>query len=88
MKDTRVKQIFSRGGYQGDRDRDKKRVNESKYGGCIFYTYMKNRRMKPVEIVQKRGRRRKRENNGVGKSKIYCKHTYKYHNLSPCTTIM
>jgi hypothetical protein len=31
-------------------------------------------RMKPVEIVLRRGGRGKRENDGGSKSKIYCKH--------------
>jgi hypothetical protein len=33
----------------------KERVNEGKYGGCILYSYIKNRRMKHVEIVLRRG---------------------------------
>jgi hypothetical protein len=47
----------------------------------LVYVY-KNRSMKPVEIVLRRGRK-KRENDGGGKSKIYCKHICKYHNVSP-----
>jgi hypothetical protein len=43
----------------------------------LVYVY-KNRSMKPVEIVLRRGRK-KRENDGGGKSKIYCKHICKYH---------
>jgi hypothetical protein len=45
-----------------------------------------NRRMKPVEIVLRR--EGKTENNRGGKSKIYCKQICKYHNESPCTTII
>jgi hypothetical protein len=44
------------------------RGNECEYGGCILYPYMKNRRMKPVEIVLRREGRGKRENDGGGKS--------------------
>jgi hypothetical protein len=44
-----------------------------------------NRMMKPVEIFL---RRRERENNPQGDSKIYCKHICKNHNVSPCTTII
>jgi hypothetical protein len=41
MKDRRVKQVFSGGGYQWEGGRHKKRVNEGEYGGCILYSYMK-----------------------------------------------
>jgi hypothetical protein len=42
-----------------------------------FYFLYKNRRLKPVEIVRRRGGR---ENDGGSKSKVYCKHI-NYHNL-------
>jgi hypothetical protein len=39
--------------------------------------------MKPVEIILRRGEEgRKRAIKG-GESKIYCKHTCRYHNVSP-----
>jgi hypothetical protein len=41
-----------------------------------------NWRVKPVEVVLKRGRGDK-ESNEAGKSETYCKHTCRYHNLSP-----
>jgi hypothetical protein len=41
MKDGRVKQVFSRDGYQCGRGGHKESVNESEYGGCILYSYMK-----------------------------------------------
>jgi hypothetical protein len=51
-----------------------------------FVFIYKNRRMKLVEIVLRKGRRGKRENDGGGNSKIYRKHIYKYHIISHCTT--
>jgi hypothetical protein len=56
-------------------------VDEGEYGECILYAYIKI--MKPVEIVLRRGAGKKRENNGCGESKIYCKHTCKFYNVSP-----
>jgi hypothetical protein len=54
----------------------------------VFVSIYGNRRMKPVEIVLKRGEwERKRTTEGVN-LKIYCKHICKYHNISPCTTII
>jgi hypothetical protein len=55
-----------------------------------FVSIYENRRMKPAEIVLRRGGGEKRENDGdgEGKSKICGKHIYKYHNVSPCTTII
>jgi hypothetical protein len=41
--------------------------------------------MKPVEIVLRRQRGVKREKD---LTKLYCKHICKYHNISPCTTII
>jgi hypothetical protein len=66
----------------------KERGNEGECGGCVLYSYMKSRRMKPVEIALRRRGRGKRENDGRGKSKIHCKHLCKYHNVFPCTTII
>jgi hypothetical protein len=40
MKDKRIKQIFSRGGYQWEKGEHKERVNEGDYGDCILYSYM------------------------------------------------
>jgi hypothetical protein len=47
-----------------------------------------NRRMKPVEIVLRKGGGRKRENDGGGESKAYYKHICKYHHVSPCATVI
>jgi hypothetical protein len=47
-----------------------------------------NRKMKPVEIVLRREGVGKRENNGRAKSNIYYKYICKYHNVSPCTTVI
>jgi hypothetical protein len=38
-------------------------VKDGKYGGYILYSY-ENRRMKPVKIVLRRGRRSKGDNRG------------------------
>jgi hypothetical protein len=38
--------------------------------------------MKPVEIVLSKREGRRRENDGGGKSKIYCKQICKYGNVS------
>jgi hypothetical protein len=52
-----------------------------------FVSIYENRRMKPVEIALRSRGGRKREKDGGGKSiKIYSKHTWQYHNVSPCTT--
>jgi hypothetical protein len=39
--------------------------------------------MKSVKIVLRRRREGKRENDGGGKSKIYCKYICKYHKYPP-----
>jgi hypothetical protein len=45
--------------------------------------------MQSVEIVlRRREGGRKREKDGGGKPKIYCKHICKYHNISPYTTVI
>jgi hypothetical protein len=46
-----------------------------------FVFIYENKRMKPVEIVLRKERRGKRENDGGGKSEICCKHICKYHNV-------
>jgi hypothetical protein len=38
-----------------------------------FVSIYGNRKLKPVEIILRRGGGEKIENNGRGKSKIYCK---------------
>jgi hypothetical protein len=53
---------------------------------CFVFIY-ENRRMKPVEIVL-RGGGKSRMIEGIYLTKIYFKHIYKYHNVSPCTTII
>jgi hypothetical protein len=55
-------------------------VNGSEYDECISYSY-ESRRMKPDEIVLRRGGGRIME--GVNITKIYCQHIYKYHSVSP-----
>jgi hypothetical protein len=50
-----VKRAFPKGGYQWDGGEDKERVNEGEYCGCILYSRVKNRIMKIVEIVLRRG---------------------------------
>jgi hypothetical protein len=47
-----------------------------------------NGTMRPVETILRRGGRGKKENDGGGKSEIYCKHFCKCHNVPPCTTII
>jgi hypothetical protein len=41
MKDRKVTQIFSKGGYQVGGDGHKETVNEGEYGSCILYSYVK-----------------------------------------------
>jgi hypothetical protein len=41
MKDRKVKQVLSGGGYQWGRGGGMKRVKEGEYGGCVLYSYMK-----------------------------------------------
>jgi hypothetical protein len=41
LKDRRVKQVLSRGGYQWEVRGQKERRNKGEYGGCILYSYMK-----------------------------------------------
>jgi hypothetical protein len=41
MKDRKVKQILSGGGYQCERDGPKERVREGKYGRFILYSCIK-----------------------------------------------
>jgi hypothetical protein len=48
-----------------------------------------NRILKPIEIVLRRvGEKRGRMMEGVNLTKIYYKHICKYHNISPCRTII
>jgi hypothetical protein len=54
-----------------------------------FESIYENRKMKPVEIVLRRGKReRGKMMEEVNPTKIYFKHECKYHNVSPCTTII
>jgi hypothetical protein len=57
---------------------------EGKYDGCILYSCMK---MKPIEIILRKGKGMRENNGGVNLIKIYCKHICKCHNVSPCTII-
>jgi hypothetical protein len=41
MKDGKVKQVFSRNGYQWEEGGHKKRMNEREFAGCILYSYWK-----------------------------------------------
>jgi hypothetical protein len=66
-----------------------KRVSEGVYGGMCFVSIYKNRRLKPTEIVLRRGEEGndgRRVDGGSKWNKIYCKHICKYHNEFPCTT--
>jgi hypothetical protein len=56
----------------------------------MYFVFIhENRRMKPVEIVLRRGEEeRGKIMKGVDPAKIYFKHTYKYLNISPCKTII
>jgi hypothetical protein len=63
----------------------KERENEGECGGCILYPYMKIEELNLLKLFKK-GERRMREKDGGGK--INCKHICKYHNVSPCTTII
>jgi hypothetical protein len=54
-----------------------------------FVLRNENRRMKPVEIVLRRGKgEERRMMEGVNLTKTYCKHIHKHHNIYPCTTII
>jgi hypothetical protein len=44
--------------------------------------------MKSVKIVLRRGKGDWRTMVGVNLTNIYCKHICKYHNVSPCTTVI
>jgi hypothetical protein len=90
MKGRREKSIFSGSRFQWGEGWHKERVNEGVYGGCVFVSIYENRRMKPLEIVIKRGGRRERGRmmEGVNPTKIYYKCICKYHNVSPCITII
>jgi hypothetical protein len=46
-----------------------------------FVFIYENRRMKPLEIVLRKGKKEERE--GVNPTKLYFKHICKYHNVSP-----
>jgi hypothetical protein len=49
-----------------------------------FLSIFENIRMKPIEIVLRRGEKgRGRMMEGVNLTKIHCKHICKYHNISP-----
>jgi hypothetical protein len=49
--------------------------------GIFLFAY-ENRTLKPVEIVLRRGKER-RKNQGVNLVKIYCKYMCKFYNVSP-----
>jgi hypothetical protein len=52
-----------------------------------FVSIYENRRMKPAEIVLRRGVGEKgRMMEGVNPTKTHFKHICKYHNISPCTS--
>jgi hypothetical protein len=50
-----------------------KRVKEGDYGQSTSYTH-ENRTTKPLEIVLKRGRGRRKDDEGVSVTKVHCKH--------------
>jgi hypothetical protein len=54
-----------------------------------FVSIYENRGMKPIIVLRMGGESgRGRTMEGVNLTKIYCKHIYKYHNVSPPTTII
>jgi hypothetical protein len=54
-----------------------------------FASIYENRRMKPVEIVVRRGERNwEKMMEEVNLTKIYCKHIWKYHDVFPYTSII
>jgi hypothetical protein len=56
----------------------------------MWFVYIhENRRMKPVEIVLRRGEEgRGRMMEGVNLTEIHCKHICKYHSVSLYITII
>jgi hypothetical protein len=49
----------------------------------MYFVYVyENRTLKPVEILLRKGRRRGGRGEGVAVMKTYCKHIWKYHNVS------
>jgi hypothetical protein len=54
--------------------------------GMNFLFIYENRRMKPVEIFLREGGGKRKNDEKVNLTKIYCKHICEYHNASPCTT--
>jgi hypothetical protein len=62
---------------------------ESKEGRIemkFLYSY-KNKTMRPVAIVLRR-REGMRMMEGVNVTKLHCKHIWKCHNETPCTTML
>jgi hypothetical protein len=55
VKDKKVNQVLSEGGYQWEGEWNKERVKEDKSGGCIFAFMYEDRLMKSTEIVLRRG---------------------------------
>jgi hypothetical protein len=53
-----------------------------------FIFKYENRIIKAAEIVLRREGERMKENDGGGESKIHCKQICKYHNVTPCSTII
>jgi hypothetical protein len=41
MKDRKVKQVFSKAGYQWEVDGHKERIKEGEHGECSLHSYMK-----------------------------------------------
>jgi hypothetical protein len=53
------------------------------YMGMYFVSIYENRRMKPVEIVLRRGEGGRGRMEGGNPTKVYFKHICKYCNVSP-----
>jgi hypothetical protein len=86
-KDRRVKQLFSRGGYQwegmgtGTWGMRVKKVDVF----CIHIWKWKN---ETCWNCSKKGRGEVRTMERVNLTKIHCTHVYKYYNVFPCTTLI
>jgi hypothetical protein len=63
-----------------------------KSGGRTCWMYFificENKTMKPVEMVLRGKEEWERMMEGVNLIKVYCKHIYRCHNITPCATII
>jgi hypothetical protein len=58
--------------------------NEGEYSRCVLYPDMKIKERNLLKLFKKGGR----ERTMMGVNLTDCKHICKYHNVSPCTTII